>query len=137
MDFKTLPYVLIADDQEEIRESLARVLGEFFNVIVVKDGKLAIEYILSGGPHSLGLVITDFSMPEADGLEVARALRTCGDRIPIIVITGTPELSGTPLATLLALPNTQCLQKPFTMAQLWSVIRPLFPGMALPPPNRQ
>ena len=64
--------VLLADDQELIRESLGFVLGAQGDITVVgmaKNGREAIELVRSEKPD---VVLMDIRMPEVDGVECTR-----------------------------------------------------------------
>jgi DNA-binding response OmpR family regulator len=43
------------------------------------------------GRAKIGLVITDHLMPDMDGVEFVRQLRTFNDEVPVIVISGLPD----------------------------------------------
>lgn len=77
--------ILIADDEEEIRNSLSIVLREEgFHCATAPDGLTAIEALKE---HSFDILITDLKMPGVDGIEVMeRALEYSPD-IPTIIIT--------------------------------------------------
>jgi CheY-like chemotaxis protein len=80
--------VLLVDDEDLVRELLARVLSDAgFAVEQANNGASALQAArrLDG---SLGLVITDVHMPVMNGLEFARALRTTDREIPFLFITG-------------------------------------------------
>jgi DNA-binding response OmpR family regulator len=76
--------ILIADDEEDFLEILTYNLKkEGFEVIAVPDGKEALE-ALSESPD---LIILDVMMPELDGYEVCKAIRSRGITTPIIFLT--------------------------------------------------
>jgi CheY-like chemotaxis protein len=80
--------VLLVDDEELVRELLARILSDAgFAVEQADNGASALQAArrLDG---SLSLVITDVNMPIMDGLEFARALRKTDREIPFLFITG-------------------------------------------------
>ena len=80
--------VLLADDQELIRESLGFVLGAQGDITVVgmaKNGREAIELVRSEKPD---VVLMDIRMPVMDGLEATRR----GVHAPYQV--GIPEYQG-------------------------------------------
>ncbi len=81
-----LPILLIAEDDDEIREFLASELREACNVFTAPDGAQALKI---AGEQVPDLVITDVMMPEMDGKELCRRLK--GDEttshIPIIMLT--------------------------------------------------
>lgn len=83
--------ILVIDDQKSIRTIIAMVLKESgHEVRLAEDGKEGIE--LLNGSSEFDLVITDINMPNTDGNEVAKYIRTsCRSTIPVIAITGFPE----------------------------------------------
>jgi len=83
--------ILVIDDQSSIRTILAMVLKNLgHEVKLAEDGQKGIE--LLEGPGDFGLVITDINMPNKDGNEVARYIRSFyRSTIPVIAITGFPE----------------------------------------------
>jgi signal transduction histidine kinase/CheY-like chemotaxis protein len=78
--------VLIADDNADMRDYLARILGQHFRVDVVADGRAALDHIRADAPD---LVLTDVMMPTLDGFGLLAAVR--GDdriqSIPIILLS--------------------------------------------------
>ncbi len=76
--------ILIADDEEEIRNSLSIVLREEgFQCKAVADGEEAIEAL---NEHSYDILITDLKMPKVEGIEVLEhALRRSSDTLTIII----------------------------------------------------
>lgn len=76
--------ILIADDEEEIRNSLSIVLREEgFQCTTVADGAEAIEALKK---NSFDILITDLKMPRATGIEVLEeALQRSSDTLTIII----------------------------------------------------
>lgn len=76
--------ILIADDEEEIRNSLSMVLkDEGYRCTAVEDGAAAIEELKE---HSFDILISDLKMPHADGIEVLEeALKRSSDTLTIII----------------------------------------------------
>lgn len=89
--------ILVIDDQKSIRTIIAMVLKESgHEVRLAEDGKEGIEWLK--GSSEFDLVITDINMPNTDGNEVAKYIRTsCRSTIPVIAITGFPEEAETEL----------------------------------------
>ena len=78
--------VHIVDDEEAVRNSLAFLLsGAGFAVRVHES---ATQFLAIASEISNGCLITDLRMPDMDGVELLRRLRTSGDMLPAIVITG-------------------------------------------------
>jgi PAS domain S-box-containing protein len=68
----TTARVLIADDNADMRDYLARILGQHFRVEVVADGGAALDRIRADAPD---LVLTDVMMPTLDGFGLLAAIR--------------------------------------------------------------
>lgn len=88
---KALRTVLIIEDNEDIRESTAEILGlADYNVFVADNGKKGVELAMSNLPD---IILCDIMMPELDGYGVLYMLskneQTAG--IPFIFITAKSE----------------------------------------------
>jgi signal transduction histidine kinase/DNA-binding response OmpR family regulator len=64
--------ILVADDNADMREYIARLLGDRWTVDAVADGASALERARHGRPD---VVVADVMMPGLDGFELLRALR--------------------------------------------------------------
>lgn len=64
--------VVIADDNADMRQYLARLLGERFDVTVVSDGEAALAAAREREPD---LILSDVMMPRLDGFGLLRELR--------------------------------------------------------------
>ena len=80
--------VLLVDDEEIILSSLQNVLKRLgYNVVAAKDAMEALE-LFRATPHTFDLVITDLTMPQITGVELAKKLINIQTDIPIILCTG-------------------------------------------------
>ncbi len=75
--------ILIADDEEGIRESLNLILGDAYELVFANDGEEALARLQE---DTFALALVDIKMPKLDGLEVLRRLK---GRLttPVIVLT--------------------------------------------------
>ena len=84
--------VLLAEDNE-LNAEIAKVLLEHHgvNVIVVPNGKLALEHFALSEPGEYDAILMDIMMPEMDGLEATAKIRQLersdAKTIPIIAMT--------------------------------------------------
>ncbi len=79
--------VLLVDDDQLIREGLARVLEDKgLKVIQAQNGEEGLRKALE---ESIDLVVTDIIMPKADGLSMLEQLRkdSKGAKIPAIILS--------------------------------------------------
>jgi CheY-like chemotaxis protein len=84
-----MPTVLIAEDDDDIRYVLHRILTRAdFTVHTAVDGLAALELTVADPPD---LVLTDLDMPGLDGFELCRAIRR--DRrvrdLPVAILSGS------------------------------------------------
>lgn len=113
--------VFVVEDDPDFRELVRDVLVRAgFDVEVADDGIAALSHIRRSIPD---LMVLDLRMPNLDGLEVLKLLRSTevGRRIPVVVTTGATIDAGLrELASMV-------LQKPFAMADLVRAVASLAP----------
>jgi two-component system response regulator MprA len=77
--------ILIVDDDRALREALRRALGlAGYESVLAADGEQALARATSSAPDA---IVLDVGLPGMDGLEVCRALRASGDRVPVLMLT--------------------------------------------------
>lgn len=83
--------VLIVDDDEDIRDSLAEFLVEFgYALVTAEDAREAIEVLER---RRFDLVLTDISMPEMSGLELLKYVKRLDESIDVVMISGFLDIS--------------------------------------------
>ena len=77
--------ILIVDDDRALRDALRRalVLGGY-DTVPVESGEAALAEVASAAPDA---VVLDIGLPDIDGLEVCRRLRSSGNRVPVLMLT--------------------------------------------------
>jgi DNA-binding NtrC family response regulator len=110
--------VLVAEDEFIIRWVLTEALRDAgFEVLEASNGEAALQ--LMEDPDHIAAVVTDYHMPGANGVAVARRARQHHPDIPVVLITGRPDvLSGCEIEQPFV-----CLPKPFALEQIVSVVR--------------
>lgn len=82
--------VLIVDDEEAVRRASARVLSaEGFEVVQAGDGREALGHLERG---EFDVVVSDVTMPNMSGLELLRVIRQRDLELPVILLTGMPNV---------------------------------------------
>jgi len=78
--------ILIVDDEESVRKSLADVMrDEGYDVVTAASGREGIELLNETQPS---LALLDIAMPGMDGIEVLRRFREMRPDMPVIMVTG-------------------------------------------------
>lgn len=82
------PHILVVDDHREIRDGLAKFMGEHgFRVSTAPDGK-GMRRVLE--ESRIDLIVLDLMMPGEDGLTLCRELRGKSN-IPVVMLTAMGE----------------------------------------------
>ncbi|MDH3561748.1 MAG: response regulator [Gammaproteobacteria bacterium] len=83
---KTLPRVLVVDDDPVIGKSFDRVLsGKGYAVITAADGEEALRKLKD---ENYDVVFADIKMPGMNGLEVAERIKASQPWLPVVIVTG-------------------------------------------------
>lgn len=85
-EIQITPHIIIVDDDEAMRISLAQWLElSDFAVTVYEDARQALHDI---SPEFAGVILTDVKMPKLDGITFTRSVLAADPDIPIILMTG-------------------------------------------------
>jgi two-component system nitrogen regulation response regulator NtrX len=78
--------ILIVDDEESVRNSLAGVMkDEGYEVVSAVSGKEGLDLLREVQPS---LALLDIAMPEMDGIETLRRFKEIRPAMPVIMVTG-------------------------------------------------
>lgn len=78
------PHILVVDDESQITRVLRTALGaKGYDIRVANDGEMALEIMKDWTPN---LIITDLAMPNLDGVQLCKRVRSMS-QIPIIVLS--------------------------------------------------
>jgi two-component system chemotaxis response regulator CheY len=109
-----MPKALVVDDSRTIRTILKRILLDLgYEVCEAADGKQALALIDAEGA-SVSLVLTDWNMPEMDGLELLKRLRQNPELSLLKVIMVTTETELDRMVSALEAGANEYVMKPFT-----------------------
>jgi DNA-binding NtrC family response regulator len=102
--------ILIAEDDERLRHSLASILQEVgYSVVEASNGKEVLQDLKRSA--DLCLVLTDIVMPEMEGLELIKHVKRYHPKLPIVAMSGAFDGRFLDAAKMLGAKET--LQKPF------------------------
>ena len=116
-----LPRILIVEDDERLASLTQEYLiRNGMQVAIETDGNRAIRRILSEQPD---LVVLDVMLPDANGIDLCRRLRSLGYNMPILMLTARTDPMDRVLG--LELGADDYLSKPFESRELVARIRAL------------
>jgi len=81
--------ILVVEDDENTRKLMCAILGRNrFEVLQAQDGLVALEIM---DREHVDLIVLDLMMPNMDGYELTRQLRTTWNNLPILMVTAMQE----------------------------------------------
>lgn len=127
--------VLVVDDEPAARELLLEFFhSRGFTVTGAQDGRAAIA-TLQRSNGSYGLIITDLSLPGADGFAVLQAARQSNPAAYVVIVTGYASLDSAIRAVRVG--AYDYLTKPFSLSQLEIILDRIQDRIELQETNRR
>jgi two-component system, NtrC family, response regulator AtoC len=127
--------VLVVDDEPGARELLLEFFqSRGFTVTGAQDGRSAIG-LLQQSNGSFGLVVTDLSLPGADGFAVLQAARQANPSTYVVMVTGYASLDSAIRAVRVG--AYDYLTKPFSLSQLEIILERIHDRIKLQETNRR
>jgi PAS domain S-box-containing protein len=113
--------ILFVDDEEDLVEVWPRMLQQLgYDVLAKTSGVEALE-VFRAQPGEFDLVMTDFTMPEMTGEQLAREILTIRADMPIVLCTGFSEKINEAKAKELGI--TEFVPKPLDLRTLAGVVQ--------------
>jgi len=102
------PRILVVDDEAAVQLFLEQVLGDVgYHVTLAPNGRLALAHARS---REFDVILIDLSLPDQDGMEIIRQIRSESPATPILALSG--YMVGDMPAKARAAGATDALQKP-------------------------
>ena len=113
------PKVLVIDDEPPIRKLLRMGLSAHgYEILEAPSGRIALEQLEQEKPD---LVILDLGLPDIQGLDLLRMIRSRNESVPIVVLSSRGDEAGKVQA--LDLGADDYVTKPFGMDELLARMR--------------
>ena len=112
--------LVIEDDPKTARALKKGLRGEGFDAAIARTGEEGLALL---GSEKFDLVVLDWMLPGRDGLEILKALRARGSRIPVLLLTARDAVDDRVLG--LNAGADDYLVKPFAFAELLARLRAL------------
>ena len=127
--------ILIVDDEESIRRSLAGILSdEGFETGTAADGEKALA-ALRGGEEAPDLVLLDIAMPGRDGVGILAEIRRAWPGLPVVMMSGHGTIETAVRATQLG--AFDFIEKPLSVEKLLLTLRHALDRSRLERENQQ
>ena len=121
--------VLVADDFATMRKIVRNILKQigFDNIVEAEDGQAAMQVLKN---ENIGLVVTDWNMPNMNGLELLEKIRNDPKtaKLPVLMVTAE-GLKENVVAAVKAGVNNYVV-KPFTAEILQEKLEQIFKKLA-------
>lgn len=110
--------ILIVDDEKAIRDLCQRILTKNnFITETARDAKEALEIL----DDTFGLVISDFNMPDFNGMWLARQIKKkFNSKIPVVIMTSA--INGIDISERESSGIFEFLLKPFSIDELLFIV---------------
>ncbi len=130
--------VLVADDDDEIRDSVSAILTQRgCDVTACGGGGQTSDVIRATPPAHFQLIISDIKMPDRSGYEVFRAVKETSPDTPVILMTGFGYDPHHSIVRASQEGLQSFLFKPFKAAQLIDEVKKAFGPRGKPKPPRK
>lgn len=117
--------VLVVDDMSTMRRIVKNVLKQigYTDIIEAENGKDALSKLKS---QTVGLVVSDWNMPEMTGIDLLRAIRADAvlKHLPVLMVTAEAQKENIIEAVQAGVSNY--VVKPFTAEALQDKLRKIF-----------
>jgi PAS domain S-box-containing protein len=118
--------VLFVDDEEALAEMGQDLLEELGYTVTVKESGTEALSAVKAAPSAFDVVVTDMTMPDMTGIELAGAILAVRPDIPVILCTGFSHLVDTARAKAAGIKNF--VMKPLTKREIAKVLREVLPA---------
>jgi two-component system OmpR family response regulator len=106
--------ILVVDDEPSIVDSVATVLRyEGYEVDVANSGRVALQ---KAQDSSFNLIVLDVMLPDLDGLEVTRRIRSSGLDVPVLFLTAKSDVEDRVAG--LTVGGDDYVSKPFSLMEI-------------------
>lgn len=112
--------LLVDDDKQVVRVTGDLLISLGYEVTAVTSPVEAIDIFEQARPGTFSLVITDLTMPDMNGVELARKIKELHSSIPVILISGHSDQFSKDIAQEAGI-NAYCI-KPLSLRELGRVV---------------
>jgi two-component system cell cycle sensor histidine kinase/response regulator CckA len=117
-----LETILLAEDEPLVRAMIATALRDRgYNVLETANGLEALQVAQEYDPEEIQLLLSDITMPQMDGVELAGRFRNMFPDAKILLMSGYAEEPD--IRRAIPDPSVEFLPKPFLLQELMNKVR--------------
>ncbi len=105
------------EDEQQLVSAYRRYFGTRFTLAFAASGEEAVRQMETFAPD---LVVLDMRLPDTDGVDLLRQVRTVRADLPVVVTTAYASMQ--PMLEVLGLGHSGFLVKPFELSELAELI---------------
>jgi PAS domain S-box-containing protein len=113
--------ILLVDDEAVIVEMMQQMLERLGYKVTTRNGSIDALEAFKANPDAYDLILTDMTMPNMTGVQLAREIKNIRPKIPIIICTGFSDHLNEEKANALGIQGF--IMKPVIMRELSEIIR--------------
>jgi DNA-binding NarL/FixJ family response regulator len=83
--------VIVIDDHEMFADSLARVLGQVDDIVVLAIAQTGEDGLAAAVRHHPDVAVVDYQLPDCDGTALATRIRAVSPQTQIVILTGLAD----------------------------------------------
>ena len=89
---KNLPTIIVTEDNYSLRDYIVTILSPYYNVLAAENGLKTLKYLEEG--RDCQLIMSDVMMPEMDGFQLLKELKSNDNyrNIPVIMLTARADI---------------------------------------------
>ncbi len=113
--------ILVVDDDPNMHRLITLYLKDAkADVVSASSARMALHQMTKQGFH---LIISDMQMPQMDGIELVKRIRSAGSKIPVLIVSAFG--ASTHASAALQAGADVVLEKPFEQDELLRIIKQL------------
>jgi PAS domain S-box-containing protein len=116
--------ILFVDDEPSLVDIGRKMLGHLGHEVIVRTSSLEALEAFRNDPERFDLVITDKTMPQMTGFDLARELKQIRQDIPVILCTGFSDTTDSDEAKAMGISGL--VMKPIVMREMAKIIKEVF-----------
>lgn len=83
--------IMVVDDESLVAKSMTRVLRSNGHKVLTALSAYDALATIASNEDNIDIIVTDYQMPEMNGIDLLKSIRLCEKRIPVIIMTALAD----------------------------------------------